>query len=411
MSSDESEPEFIRSEVTTTRSGRKSKPLYKSSETIFDNKTEIKQNIIMASGIKLTEKEIKDMLKSTNTTILNNDDIPKFRGRRRENDPIYEEVNSIKQHINIVNNYINTLTDPTDKDKINVLLRSADPTIGDFHLTLNNFVHSSWFEGLTYDDLCKVLEDSYIEQSEKNIVAVSKELLETRLKNDSSVASKTIETYANLSKLADYIVDNSSMNVPATAPVKNDTETDEQFLKRKKQYAHSLIMNAYFLLYLAPQYNTNIVNSILNSPLRTTSTLVSDTTSLIRNNPAEKRVIIINPSKTNDTETLVVENVVEQVSKIQDQGSSQTNDYENFEPETEMYYADRGRNFNRNYRGRSMVGRYQGRNNRNMRPGARSMGKNIHADYICNSCGIRGHIKRNCRADNNVGRGRARNFQ
>ena len=178
-SSDE-EGEYVRKNITVTRSGRRSvPPLRQETDRVRTDRRQNtqrqntrrrnRQTTVNMGGVNLTGQQVTELLQNRSTTIIGTDSLPKFRGRKRQNDPQFEDQNSFRQHLSLVNNYISTLNNPTEQEKKQVLLRSADPHIGDFHLkmgtgkvnaqknkgTLGEIVQGEIFPGEIFPDECK----------------------------------------------------------------------------------------------------------------------------------------------------------------------------------------------------------------------------------------------------------------
>ena len=88
--------------------------------------------------------------------------------------PLFEKKNTFAQHISLLNNHIATLTNSSEDTKKQLLLRSADSKIGDYHLSVNRLINGGVYVGDTYQEICDVLESLYVDKNAKDIHIVSK---------------------------------------------------------------------------------------------------------------------------------------------------------------------------------------------------------------------------------------------
>ena len=123
VSSDD-EGEFIRKYITVTRSGRRSvPPLRQETDKVRTDRRQNtqrrnRQATVNMGGVNVTGQQVAQLLQNRSTTIIGTDS-PKFRGRKRQNDPPFEDQNSFRQHLSLVNNYISTLNNPSEQEKKN----------------------------------------------------------------------------------------------------------------------------------------------------------------------------------------------------------------------------------------------------------------------------------------------------
>ena len=120
VSDDESER--IRRYITVTKYGRNSVPTIKTETdrkkiTGSADRRQNRQTTENMGGVNLTGQQVTQLLQNRSTTIIGTDSLPKFRGRRRQHDPTFEDQNSFRQHLSLVNNYIGTLNNPGNKKK------------------------------------------------------------------------------------------------------------------------------------------------------------------------------------------------------------------------------------------------------------------------------------------------------
>ena len=122
VSSDD-EGEFIRKYITVTRSGRRSvPPLRQETDRVRTDRRQNtqrqnthrrnRQTTVHMGGVNLTGQQVTDLLQNRSTTIIGTDSLPKFRGRKRQNDPQFEDQNSFRQHLSCL-----LYTSPSPRDK------------------------------------------------------------------------------------------------------------------------------------------------------------------------------------------------------------------------------------------------------------------------------------------------------
>ena len=181
-----SEEEFIRTKNYKTRSGRTSRTRYRKEFSDSDSDSNNFQSSSSSdssstsdseamAALNLTAEQLSNLLKTSNAA-NSSDKLPSFRGRARECDPMFDETTSFSTHITLLKSHISAIPNLSEYDKKQLLVRSADPKVADFHLTVTALVQGEYCNEATFDEIVSVLDNIYVE------------------KNTSSVQSK-LETY------------------------------------------------------------------------------------------------------------------------------------------------------------------------------------------------------------------------
>ena len=87
------------------------------------------------AALNITADQLSNLLKTSNAANTA-DKLPSFRGRARECDPMFDETTTFSTHITLFRSHIAAIPNLLEYDKKQLLVRSADPKVGDFHLTV-----------------------------------------------------------------------------------------------------------------------------------------------------------------------------------------------------------------------------------------------------------------------------------
>ena len=109
------------------------------------------------------------------TTLFESSRLPKFKGRRRPTDLPFTESQSFTSYLSQVNAHIETLHNPSDKDKMSLLTLCSDHTQGDYYPTLCR-LQDDRYAHLTYEEVIVHLTNIYATVQEKNIYDAASEL-------------------------------------------------------------------------------------------------------------------------------------------------------------------------------------------------------------------------------------------
>ena len=159
-----SEEEFIRTKNYKTRSGRTSRTRYRKELSDSDSDSNNSQSSSSSdssstsdseamAALNLTAEQLSNLLKTSNAA-NSSDKLPSFRGRARECDPMFDETTSFNTHITLLRSHTSAIPNLLDYDKKQLLVRSADPKVGDFHLTVTALVQGDYYNEATFVRNC-----------------------------------------------------------------------------------------------------------------------------------------------------------------------------------------------------------------------------------------------------------------
>ena len=309
MSSDE---EFYDPNPQLTRYGRKTIPRTK--ETVEHNTG----NTIPTEMAQFSDDQFRQLMDRTNQTqtIITTDTLPVYRGKKRPADPQFEDKNTLQQHIKLIDNHIEGLTDQSEARKKQVLLRSADTKLGDFHITITNLLANDEDNEITYEQLCNTLKDIYVQKQSKDIYCICKDILDQKFVSEDTVQTQLVESITKLNSVAKYVVEDTTINFQI--PVKLVAETHAQYSEKIKKLVKSAGVNMLFLANIAPKLNPTVVKKVTESAFKTTLELTASLQENIRKLPEGQKVIL--PGSRNiprEHETYVIHEVDEDRSEIE----------------------------------------------------------------------------------------------
>jgi hypothetical protein len=241
--------------------------------------------------VTISDAQLATLIKSANTTVISGDSLPTFRGRKRPNEPYFEEKNTNAHHLALVKSYIQTLNSSTEQDKKQLLVRSADKKLGDFHITVSGLVNGELYREATFDEIVEVLENIYTPKSNRNIASVCSDLKASTLRDDETLTSQIVDYFGKLSEVSKHLLEDPKLQLLNKIPVRDPADTNDTFREKQKKFIKDVINNAIYFTQISPQFSEGVQNKILDGEFQTTEGLLSKAVKVIRELPVQKKAI------------------------------------------------------------------------------------------------------------------------
>ena len=221
-------------------------------------------------GIQFTDTQFNQLIqqlssnnKSSLTTIIAENSLPKFRGRRRENEKHFDTSQTFSEFIDLVNAHIASQNIKTDEEKINFLLICADQNVGDFYGIIRQYKNQAQFAGSSYDDIVNHLKAIYATNKEKTLIESNKEIIleGTKVLNSRNLIPSRLNAFhtAQENSIKFYL---ESETVPF--PERNQGETDNEFFVRRDKFKAELIRDFNLKLFFGTKFTHSINSKIFN---------------------------------------------------------------------------------------------------------------------------------------------------
>ena len=421
-----SEEEFIRTKNYKTRSGRTSRTRYRRAFTDSDsdsnnsesssssNSTSTSDSEKMAA-LNLTAEQLSNLLKTSNAA-NSSDKLPSFRGRARECDPMFDETTSFSSHITLLRSHIAAIPNLSEYDKKQLLVRSADPKVGDFRLTVSALVQGDYYRDATFDEIVNVLDNIYVEKKTSSVQSITRDLRQSRLFETASIGTQLVETFEKVSKVTNHLVGPDGMNFDSQFPVIQPNETQNEFEARVINFLKVVLNDVLIFGIIGPQLSDELHKKVFSGGFKPPETVLTELTKNIRELSSGKAVLC-NVRKQSVPVCLAEEAAFESDDYAGEHDSSET---------VETYFARAGSRPSRTNgtfgRGRAVVQRgriFRGRGERttttNFESGemnfgrGTSRGKSRGRGYemegrrsttsnsvVCHNCDKDGHLAHNC---------------
>ena len=407
-SSDSSDQEQVRDEITITRYGRKSIPVKtlkssnKNPATMATSVGKTEDTAGTSRDIRISAEEYAYLLEIRNRenqansndnkvnaiSILNSDSIPCFRGFRRKNDPPFEETQDIRTHISSLKAYIGTLSNPSEQDKKQLLLRSADNNVGDFKQVVTHLVNANINEDMRFQDMLKTLENIYVGKSTKTIADLACDILDTECDETENIASNLVTMFHKFDECSRHICDETIYQVHEQV----DNLVEESDVPGIMKLIRSALVNMLFLIKVGTKITDEARAKIMSGPLQSGGDLLATSVQVIRETPSDKSVL--KPKRKANARVGI---------KVNETYSVETGNIEsadNFKART----LDRDSNVvERGYRGsvwrNNFRGRGRGYYNRNSRyeQDSSRVDRDNSKPVKCYNCNKFGHFAKDCR--------------
>ena len=183
------------------------------------------------AALNLTADQLSNLLITSNAANIA-DKLPTFRGRARECDPMFDETSTFSTHIILIKSHIAAIPNLSEYDKKQLLVRSADPNIGDFHLTVSELINGDYYREATLDEIVTVLDNIYVGKSTSSVQAITRELRNTRLFETASIGTQLVEKLGKISKVTNHLVGQDGMSFDTQLTVLQANETQDEFHAR-----------------------------------------------------------------------------------------------------------------------------------------------------------------------------------
>ena len=381
--------EFINANPVKTKSGRISKPPDRygdltrtvSDSKLFDinlkvnllkSKTSTNQdNNITMANIAMSDAQFNQIIqqfsamgRSNLTTVLAENSLPKFRGKRKENEKHFDQIQTFSEFIDSVNAHITAQSINTDKDKINFLLICADKNHGDFYSKVCEFKNLPQYSDSTYQEIVNLLRAIYATDKEKTLVESNREIISEGTKPLTSrnlLSSRLNAFHTAQENSIRFYLESETLDFP----VQDNAESNADFANRCNKFKAELIRDFNFKLFFGTKF-TPSVNKKLFMANEMNNRLYKDTVlklhEIVRETPVSTSIFLEESKKKNvDSDAYVVETPTE----------GESEDFDTFEYPVdnmdddfcETYYSHNHRGNNRSsYRG------YSGNSGRFFRP-------------------------------------------
>ena len=368
------------------------------------------------AALNLTAEQLSNLLKTSNAA-NSSDKLPSFRGRARESDPMFDETTSFSTHITLLRSHISAIPNLSEYDKKQLLVRSADPKVGDFRLTVTALVQGDYYRDATFDEIVTVLDNIYVEKKTSSVQSITRDLRHSRLFETASIGTQLVETFEKISKVTNHLVGPDGMSFDSQFPVAQPNETQNEFGARVVNFLKVVINDVLIFGVIGPQLSDELHKKVFSGDFKSPETVLTEFTKNIRELSSGKTVLC---------------NVRKQSVPvcIAEEAAYESNDYEsaNASSETvETYFARAGSRPSRtngNFgRGRAVVQRgrvFRGRGERttttNFESGEMNFGRGTSRgksrggrgyemegrrsttsnSVVCHNCDKDGHLAHNC---------------
>ena len=422
-----SEEEFIRTKNYKTRSGRTSRTRYRrdftdsdsdsnNSESSSSSDTNSTSDSEDMAALNLTAEQLSNLLKTSNAA-NSSDKLPSFRGRARESDPMFDETTSFSTHITLLRSHISAIQNLSEYDKKQLLVRSADPKVGDFRLTVSALVQGDYYRDATFDEIVTVLDNIYVEKKTSSVQSITRDLRQSRLFETASIGTQVVETFEKISKVTNHLVGPDGMNFDSQFPVIQPNETQNDFEARVVNFLKVVINDVIIFGVIGPQLSDELHKKVFSGGFKPPETVLTELTKNIRELSSGKTVLC-NVRKQSVPVCLAEEAAYESDDYASANASSET---------VETYFARAGSRPSRtngNFgRGRAVVQRgriFRGRGERttttNFESGEMNFGRGTSRgksrggrgyemegrrsttsnSVVCHNCDKDGHLSHNC---------------
>ena len=75
---------------------------------------------------------------------------------------MFDEKSTFATHITLLRSHIAAITNLTEYDKKQLLVRSADSKVGDFHVTVSELVNGDYYRKASFNQIVAVLDNIYV---------------------------------------------------------------------------------------------------------------------------------------------------------------------------------------------------------------------------------------------------------
>ena len=365
------------------------------------------------AALNLTVEQLSNLLKTSNAANYS-DKLPSFRGRARECDPMFDETTSFSTHITLLKSHISAIPNLSEYDKKQLLVRSADPKIGDFHLTVTALVQGEYYKEATFDEIVSVLDNIYVEKNTSSVQSITRDLRNSRLFETASIGTQLVETFGKISKVTNHLVGPDGMSFDSQFPVAQVNETQDEFEARVINFLKVVINDVLIFAVVGPQLSDELHKKVFSGEFKPPEGVLTTLTKIIRELSSEKKVLC----------NIRKQNVPVCIAEERDYES---NDYESADVSgetVETYFTRAGSRPSGNFgRGRAVVQRgrvFRGRGERttttNFEGGGMNFGRgtsrgksrggrghemegrksNTSYSVVCHNCDKDGHLARDC---------------
>ena len=296
-----SEEEFIRTKNYKTRSGRTCRTRYRqefsdsdsdsnNSESSSSSDTNSTSDSEAMAALNLTAEQLSNLLKTSNAA-NSSDKLPSFRGRARECDPMFDEKTSFSTHITLLRSHITAIPNLSEYDKKQLLVRSADPKVGDFHLTVTALVQGDYYRDATFDEIVTVLDNIYVEKKTSSVQSITRDLRNSRLFETASIGTQLVETFGKISKVTNHLVGPDGMSFDSQFPVVQPNETQNKFEARVVNFLKVVINDVLIFGVIGPQLSDELHKKVFSGDFKPPETVLTELTKNIRELSSGKTVL------------------------------------------------------------------------------------------------------------------------
>ena len=287
-----SEEEFIRTKKYVTKSGRTSRTRYRKeflpNNSDSDNlESSSSSDSEAMAALNLTADQLNNLLKTSNAANTA-DKLSSFRGRARECDPMFDETTTFSTHITLFRSHIAAIPNLSEYDKKQLLVRSADPKVGDFHLTVSELVQGEYYKEATFDEIVSVLDNIYVTKSTSSMQSITRDLRNTRLFETASIGTQLVETFGKISKVTNYLVGQDGMSFDSQLPVLQDNETQDEFHARVVNLLKLVINDVLIFAVVGPHLSHDLHKKVFPGEFQPPEGILNKLTKSIRELSSEK---------------------------------------------------------------------------------------------------------------------------
>ena len=141
--------------------------------------------------------------------------------------------------------------------KKQLLVRSADPKVGDFHLTVTKLVQGEYYQQATFDEIVSVLDNIYVEKNTSSVQSITRDLQNSRLFETASIGTQLVETFGKISKVTNHLVGQDGMSFDSQFPVAQANETQDEFHARVINFLKVVINDVLIFAVVGPQLSSD----------------------------------------------------------------------------------------------------------------------------------------------------------
>ena len=135
------------------------------------------------------------------------------------------------------------------------MVRSAEPKVGDFHLTVSELIQGEYYKEATFGEIVCVLDNIYVTNSTASVQSITRDLRNNRHFETASIGTQLVETFGKIAKVTNHLVGQDGMSFDSQFPVAQANETQDEFHARVVNFLKVVINDVLIFAVVGPQLN------------------------------------------------------------------------------------------------------------------------------------------------------------